>query len=168
MGSTPTAGPLPTYIPPITMQQNSIQDDNPFADPKRHSSLTNNAVDRQERLGRVRADLLAPRELTGGLMRSATQRQANPPEPNRKHIRTTSGNNIVSNLGPAVAASGDSSTAIWPSGRVEANAMPPNARLDIEAGGQWDDSVTVARYSRADTEMSMPHWRTPSQWVKGK
>ncbi len=39
----------------------------------RQGGLTNNAVERQERLGRVRADLLGPKELDGGLMRSQTQ-----------------------------------------------------------------------------------------------
>jgi len=169
MAAMQSNGPLPTYIPPPARQQAPPPEENPFADPDpdpRRSALTNNAVDRQERLGRVRADLLAPRELTGGLMRTATQRQANMPEPNRGHIRSASGNNIASN---ATASSGvfpsNSDNTAWPTGRVDANTMPPNQRLDIEAGGQWDDSVTVARYSRADTERSMPHYRTPSQWV---
>ncbi|PVH88546.1 hypothetical protein DL98DRAFT_648653 [Cadophora sp. DSE1049] len=169
MAAMPSSGPLPTYIPPPARQQAPPPEENPFADPDpdpRRSALTNNAVDRQERLGRVRADLLAPRELTGGLMRSATQRQANIPEPNRGHIRSASGNNIASN---ATAISGvfpsNSGNTAWAEGRVDASTMPPNQRLDIEAGGQWDDSVTVARYSRADTEKSMPHYRTPSQWV---
>ena len=169
MAAVQSSGPLPTYIPPPTRQQAPPPEENPFADPDpdpRRSALTNNAVDRQERLGRVRADLLAPRELTGGLMRTATQRQANMPEPNRGHIRSASGNNIASN---ATASSGvfpsNSGNTAWPTGKVDANTMPPNQRLDIEAGGQWDDSVTVARYSRADTEASMPHYRTPSQWV---
>ncbi|KAH7416990.1 hypothetical protein BKA64DRAFT_717824 [Cadophora sp. MPI-SDFR-AT-0126] len=169
MAVVQSSGPLPTYIPPPARQQAPPPEENPFADPDpdpRRSALTNNAVDRQERLGRVRADLLAPRELTGGLMRSATQRQANMPEPNRGHMRSASGNNIASN---ATAISGvfpsNSGNSAWPTGRVDADTMPPNQRLDIEAGGQWDDSVTVARYSRADTEKSMPHYRTPSQWV---
>ncbi|KAK0118840.1 hypothetical protein ONS96_011922 [Cadophora gregata f. sp. sojae] len=169
MASMPSNGPLPTYIPPAARQQAPPPEENPFADPDpdpRRSALTNNAVDRQERLGRVLADLLAPRELTGGLMRSTTQRDPNMPEANRGHIRNASGNNIDSN---ATASSGvfpsNSGNTAWPAGRVDESSMPPNQRLDIEAGGQWDDSVTVARYSRADTERSMPHYRTPSQWV---
>lgn len=169
MTAMPSNGPLPTYIPPPARQQAPAPEINPFADPDsnpRRSALSNNAAERQERLGRVRADLLAPRELTGGLMRSATQRKGDLLEPNRGHIRSASGNNMGSN---ATASSGvfpsASAETAWPAGRVDTNTMLPNQRLDIEAGGQWDDSVTVARYSSADTERSMPHWRTPSQWV---
>jgi hypothetical protein len=99
-------------------------------------------------------------------MRSATQRKGDLPEPNRGHIRTASGNNVVSNATarPGAFPSGNEKTAC-PGGRVDENNMPQNQGLDIEAGGRWDDSVTVARYSAADTERSMPHWRTPSQWV---
>ncbi|CZT03043.1 hypothetical protein WAI453_012241 [Rhynchosporium graminicola] len=163
MASTPATGPLPTYHPPPLRQQAPSPDENPFSDPnpdpRRRSALSNNTADRQERLVRVRADLLAPRELTGGLMRSVPQGQRNLPEPNRGHIRKASGNNILDYPPPLRVGN------VFPEARVDGNDISRNQRLDIEAGGQWDDSVTIARYSTAETERSIPHWRTPSQWV---
>ncbi|KAK6586376.1 hypothetical protein PZA11_001433 [Diplocarpon coronariae] len=139
---TPPPGPLPTDNPP-TMQERFIPDENPFADPKRYSSLTNNAVDRQERLGLVRTDLLAPRELSGGLMRAATLRQANTVDGNGRHIRSNSGSSIPGHAETSGLGFSAPTRAVRQAGRIDSATVPS---LSYEASGQWDDSRTAARF----------------------
>ncbi|PBP27288.1 hypothetical protein BUE80_DR001577 [Diplocarpon rosae] len=124
----PATGPLPKYNPP-TMQERFMPIEDPFTDPKRYSSLTNNAVDRQERLGLVRADLLAPRE-------------ANPADPNMRYNRSN-GDNTMDGLGLAGLGLDPPMRTVWPTGRDDSPTVPP---LNIEAGGQWDSSRKVAMF----------------------
>lgn len=45
--------------------------------------------------------------------------------------------------------------------------MRADDRLDIAAGGEWDDSITVARHdSRVDSMASAPKFRTPVSWAR--
>ncbi|PBP26870.1 hypothetical protein BUE80_DR002140 [Diplocarpon rosae] len=126
-GAPPT-GPLPKYNPP-TMQEKFVPIEDPFADPKRYSSLTNNAVDRQERLGLVRTDLLAPRE-------------ANPADTNMRYNRSND-DNTMDGLGLAGLGLDPPMRTVWPTGRDDSPTVPP---LNTEAGGQWDSSRKVAMF----------------------
>jgi hypothetical protein len=112
----------------------------------RQSGLTNNAVERQERLGRVRADLLGPKELGGGLMRSQTQRMPMPIVPPAILNAKGSGGPVGSGWG------GEGRGGNFNSGmlkRVRNELMAEKDRIDIEASGRWEEPVTVARnYSR--------------------
>ena len=112
----------------------------------RQSGLTNNTVEKQERLGRVRADLLGPKELGGGLMRSQTQRMPMPIVPRAiLNAKVSAGAGRGGGGGGGGKGNFNSGTLK----RVRNELMADKDRIDIEASGRWEEPVTVARnYSR--------------------
>lgn len=115
---------------------------------------SNDAVDRQERLGRVRTDLLNNKDLNtslgGSLMRSQS-----------KAGQGFQGVGIPANglgLSPPPRR--------FPTIRERRGGEGVDI-LDIEAAGQVDDSVTIAaRNSRVESVASMPRWRDPIAWAR--
>ncbi|PMD63507.1 uncharacterized protein K444DRAFT_626588 [Hyaloscypha bicolor E] len=94
------------------------------------SMISKDGVERQERLARVRTDLLGNRELKTGLARN--------------------GEGETRNKGTFGVARGSGS-------------INEKDRVEIEANsGLWEDAITVAkRESVAESEASLPRWRTP-------
>lgn len=99
------------------------------------SIISKDGVDRQERLARVRTDLLGRRELKTGLAGKTAQEIEE-----REMISHTRGSGIVDK----------------------------KDRVEIQASaGMWEDPITIARReSRAESEESLPRWRTPVSWVR--
>ncbi|KAJ5032754.1 uncharacterized protein L3040_009347 [Drepanopeziza brunnea f. sp. 'multigermtubi'] len=175
MSSLPSAtGPsFPAYLPP-RMPERTVQNDNPFvdpsnpfADPTRKSTLTNNAIEREERLGYVRPELLAPREMHGGLMRSATRQQGIDMQPNGNHIRSASGNE-GSGYGDADSSSNANTNV---NEHLPASRAYPNAQLPVMPDERWnqplDTRFAQATYS-AEPEPepeTQARYQTQSQWV---
>lgn len=97
--------------------------------------ISKDGVERQERLARVRTDLLGNRELKTGLARN--------------------GEGETRNKGTFGVARGSGS-------------INEKDRVEIEANsGLWEDAITVAkRESVAESEASLPRWRTPVSWVR--
>ena len=141
----------------------------------------NNAADRQERLGLVRASLLRQKELNGGLI--GNTQTANPAIslPRKAFLKKVDGR-LVLDRGLKLDARSD--------GRFN-----EKERVGIEASGRWEDSATVSRVSlgsgvgrgvgmemekrnmvsrdeeverRAEREskISLAKWRDPVSWVK--
>jgi hypothetical protein len=99
------------------------------------SMISRDGVERQERLARVRTDLLSKRELKSGLARNGE--------------RATMSKDTMDVAGVY-------------------GSLDEKDRVEIEAsGGLWEDAVTVAkRESVAESEASLPRWRTPVSWVR--
>jgi hypothetical protein len=97
--------------------------------------ISKDGVERQERLARVRTDLLGNRELKTGLARNGEGQTRN-----------------KENFGVA----------------RRSGSIDEKDRVEIEANsGLWEDAITVAkRESMAESEASLPRWRTPVSWVR--
>ncbi|KAI9053739.1 hypothetical protein LZ554_002690 [Drepanopeziza brunnea f. sp. 'monogermtubi'] len=171
MSSFPSAtGPsFPAYLPP-RMPERTAQNDNPFvdpsnpfADPTRKSTLTNNAIEREERLGYVRPELLAPREMHGGLMRSATRQQGIDMQPNGNHIRSASGNE-GSGYGDADSYSNASANV---NANLPASRAYPNAQLPVIPDERWNEPLDTrfAQATYAAEPETQARYQTQSQWV---
>lgn len=120
------------FVPPITMTRDQEGE---------HEGPGNDAVDRQERLQRVRTDILGDRELQLGSGLGSIR------QPGRA-------------WGPGKFQRLDE--------RAMARAEAERGGLDIEANdGMWEPPRTVAaRDSRAMTEASLPRWRDPITWAR--
>ncbi|KAH8665103.1 hypothetical protein BGZ60DRAFT_63623 [Tricladium varicosporioides] len=115
---------------------------------------SNDAVDRQERLGRVRTDLLNNKDLNtslgGSLMRSQSK----------------AGQGFQGVGIPTTGLGLSPPPRRFPTVRERRGGEGVDI-LDIEAAGQFDDSVTVAaRNSRVESVASMPRWRDPITWAR--
>jgi len=139
------------FIPPIfrgpNANTNNYDNENDMAMPTGRyaaekqddvSSLSSYAVERQDRLDRVRTDLLAERELGfgGGLMKG-------------KNVAQPWGNENVN------------------AGGARGLGLDERERVNIDAGGRWEEPVTVAaRNSVATSVDSVPRWRDPVTWAR--
>lgn len=100
----------------------------------------NDAVDRHERLQRVRTDILGEREMQLGSGLGTIKQPSRAWGPGKFQ-------KLDDRAMARVAAEGDG--------------------VDIEANdGMWEQPRTVARGSQAMTEASMPRWRDPVTWAK--
>ncbi|CZR55654.1 uncharacterized protein PAC_05542 [Phialocephala subalpina] len=120
------------FVPPITMSPNQVGDRN---------GPGNDAVDRQERLQRVRTDILGEREMQLGSGLGSIK------QPGRA-------------WGPGKFQRLDE--------KAMARAAAERDGVDIEVNdGMWEPPRTVAaRDSRAMTEVSLPRWRDPITWAR--
>ena len=117
--------PKRALLSPLTLNPNN----------RGESMISKDGVERQERLARVRTDLLGNRELKTGLARNGEGETGN-----KRTFGVARGSGSINE----------------------------KDRVEIEANsGLWEDAITVAkRESVAESEASLPRWRTPVSWVR--
>ena len=111
-------------------------------------NMGNSAVDRQERLGRVRNSLLRLQVRNRPLIWSQSQ------------SRTLQSESLIEGRGNEYGAGG-------PNGNWQGMGMKDRDRIDIEASRRWEAPVTIAaRDSGIESVVSVPRWRDPVTWVR--